>query len=905
VAPGRTSRALLAGLVAALGVAVALALQAQAAPDPCATPFHGSGVEAATDDPACGQGDPGQDAIRVGLWNTLTDVVVSLEVDVPFNQNHVPTRGTPMAPGQVPDPTSYLSVIGVAPQGAGMVTACYAAGLGSTWVGDGPDTWTAPLYELPGCTFQAPQATGLTVTMRWPSRLAPDDKRYHCNEVDFVYPFSSIPPGPGLGVGVGTPIVVGIHENSLALPVSATAYLHPGTTWEGMFAADTLGDRPLPPHQTTTFQLGAPFPLVPDPPRHQPLAKWGPVVRLTWDRAADNYVQPGFGFSVTVNGDVLPVVVPVVDGVTQYRYNHTVPRPGWYSLEANELNCRLPVAPLVAGPGAGLPFGGSDFPNTIYVPPVACTVPPVAWVGMPVTATGSGFEPGFDYTWTARGGSPFGGIGPDFTTTFFVPGLYGITVDGGFTEPGWTYTCMVNVLGPGSAMGGGGAGGCVPSMQVVAPGQFAVFAVTGAGGPVSWSAPGGTPSGGRGPTFSTMYSTLSSRIVLAATPTGVTTCTVLVSWPGGPYGLLGPWASAGDWSRLGGAIDDADMDGVADTADVCPNVPDIGQPDRDHDGVGDACDYLLLRTLEKGPARDGGWTPPDSDEDGIADMADNCPAVPNRTQADLDHDGLGDACDNDRDGDGILEQGPPGAVLDNCPDLPNVVQSDADGDGEGDACGGVAPAPAPPARQAPALEAAAGPTPSAGPAWLLFAAAGAAGILYALRRRITGGVVVLFSRIAGSDVASHPVRSRILDVLNAEPGLHFNEVVRRAGAAPSTTTHHLRILQSAGLVRQRRVGPFVQYFPPGPDPAPQRLLLRSDLARRILRQAATPGRSISDLAQAVGSSDRSVAYHLRRFERQGLVELHPEGRQVLVHLTATGFVLAERCVPDEPSPAPA
>lgn len=69
----------------------------------------------------------------------------------------------------------------------------------------------------------------------------------------------------------------------------------------------------------------------------------------------------------------------------------------------------------------------------------------------------------------------------------------------------------------------------------------------------------------------------------------------------------------------------------------------------------------------------------DTDSDGVPDVSDNCIAVANTNQLDVDGNGTGDVCD-DWDRDGRFNN------VDNCPNVPNVNQRDEDGDGIGDEC---------------------------------------------------------------------------------------------------------------------------------------------------------------------------------------------------------------------------
>lgn len=69
----------------------------------------------------------------------------------------------------------------------------------------------------------------------------------------------------------------------------------------------------------------------------------------------------------------------------------------------------------------------------------------------------------------------------------------------------------------------------------------------------------------------------------------------------------------------------------------------------------------------------------DIDSDGAPDIRDNCVAVPNLDQQDVNSNGRGDVCD-DFDQDGIIN------TTDNCLNNPNLDQKDTDSDTVGDVC---------------------------------------------------------------------------------------------------------------------------------------------------------------------------------------------------------------------------
>ncbi|MCU0664435.1 MAG: thrombospondin type 3 repeat-containing protein [Myxococcota bacterium] len=143
-----------------------------------------------------------------------------------------------------------------------------------------------------------------------------------------------------------------------------------------------------------------------------------------------------------------------------------------------------------------------------------------------------------------------------------------------------------------------------------------------------------------------------------------------------------------------GDLCDNDQDGDfhLDERDNCPSAANNDQLDADSDKEGDACDTDIdgdsaANDQDDCPFGEARGCFDDLDDDGVLDFPkikgepkDNCRAVPNPEQSNLDSDSLGDACDLDLDGDGVPN------TWDNCPKLANADQADEDRDGTGDAC---------------------------------------------------------------------------------------------------------------------------------------------------------------------------------------------------------------------------
>jgi DNA-binding transcriptional ArsR family regulator len=131
----------------------------------------------------------------------------------------------------------------------------------------------------------------------------------------------------------------------------------------------------------------------------------------------------------------------------------------------------------------------------------------------------------------------------------------------------------------------------------------------------------------------------------------------------------------------------------------------------------------------------------------------------------------------------------------------------------------------------------------------------------------------LFSRVHKDRLMDNPLRQRLVQRIEAEPGIHHNALVRELGNGKGAIEHHLHKLTEAKLVLRHRGVGYTCYFPIGTDRRSMAATpaLKSDGARRVL-EAVTRGLSgVREVAAATGLAPSTVSHHLERLRGAGLV----------------------------------
>lgn len=118
-------------------------------------------------------------------------------------------------------------------------------------------------------------------------------------------------------------------------------------------------------------------------------------------------------------------------------------------------------------------------------------------------------------------------------------------------------------------------------------------------------------------------------------------------------------------------------------------------------------------------------------------------------------------------------------------------------------------------------------------------------------------------------------RVTITKSIEAHPGLHFNELVRRLELAPGQLQYHIKQLQSSEDVIAESVYGKTHYFPPEYNQWERTALalLRRETAGEIVAHLLTEGDAPpAAVAEELDIARSTLEWHLDRLVEQGLVE---------------------------------
>lgn len=150
-----------------------------------------------------------------------------------------------------------------------------------------------------------------------------------------------------------------------------------------------------------------------------------------------------------------------------------------------------------------------------------------------------------------------------------------------------------------------------------------------------------------------------------------------------------------------------------------------------------------------------------------------------------------------------------------------------------------------------------------------------AGLLAYFAPSMKAMAVPLFSRIHRDALLDHPTRAAIMAAVEADPGIHFQALLRHTDTGASTLQHHLRKLTESGHLCVQVSPGYNCYFPRRTDRAAlvAAPFLRAAGPKTVLADVVQRGNgTVQAISDRTGLSKSTVSHHLRRMRDAGLLE---------------------------------
>ncbi len=132
-----------------------------------------------------------------------------------------------------------------------------------------------------------------------------------------------------------------------------------------------------------------------------------------------------------------------------------------------------------------------------------------------------------------------------------------------------------------------------------------------------------------------------------------------------------------------------------------------------------------------------------------------------------------------------------------------------------------------------------------------------------------------FHRLTLQEVLDNENRDKIIDLILKNPGIHFNELLRKTGLSPGNLVWHLDILETYKIIKKKRFEHFLIYIPyyqKNPISNLDLKLQKSELTLKVLEMIEKePGIWNNSITKKMKINRKTIQYHIKKLSDLGLI----------------------------------
>ncbi|MGA1872151.1 MAG: winged helix-turn-helix transcriptional regulator [Thermoplasmatota archaeon] len=160
---------------------------------------------------------------------------------------------------------------------------------------------------------------------------------------------------------------------------------------------------------------------------------------------------------------------------------------------------------------------------------------------------------------------------------------------------------------------------------------------------------------------------------------------------------------------------------------------------------------------------------------------------------------------------------------------------------------------------------------------------------------VSGAIVIgfflIFSRLKTRSLQNNANRSRIIDLIGREPGIHFRKISRDLDLKQGVLAYHLNVLEKHEIIKSIQDGNNRRFYLFDEKIVP--CLTLNEVQESIIRTIYDrPGISQSAISAEIGHSKALISYHIRILRGLGIVNVLKSGGVTECYLREEGLVIS-------------